>query len=185
MLIILDYMDYLLEKSASRFNRHSEINLLVKRTLASACVTSCLEPKSFVRSDGKRLDGMTSVPWSRGKALVWDVTVVDSLSRSRAGSPHLAVEEAEKKKLAKYKEISNSGSIFQPVVFDTQGNYGPETLSFLDKLLNKLISTTSETRARSFFVQKQSILLLRLHPPAPPAQHKSACILGILNVDTN
>ena len=112
---------------------------------------------------------MTSVPWSRGKALVWDVTVVDSLSRSRVGSPHLAVEEAAKKKLAKYKEISNSGSIFQPVVFDTQGNYGPETLSFLDELLNKLISTTSETRARSFFCSKT------FDPPAPPASSCSAC----------
>ena len=54
MLIILDYMDYLVEKSASRFNRHSEINSLVKRTLASAGVTSFVEPKGLVRSDGKR-----------------------------------------------------------------------------------------------------------------------------------
>ena len=131
--------------------------------------------RGLVRSDVKRPVGMTSVPWSRGKAFVWDVTVVDPLSRGRAGSPHFAVEEAEKK-LAKYNEISNSGFIFQPVAFDTQDNYGPEKSTFLDELLKRVISTTSETRARSYIFQKLSIL---------PQQHNSFCVPGTLNDDSN
>ena len=128
-------------KTASKFNGHSEIKFFVKKTLASAGVTSCLEQKGLVRSDWKRPDGMT---WSRGKALVRDVTVVGLLSRGRAGSLHLAVEEAEKKQ-ATDREISDSGFIFQPVTFDTQGNYARETSILLNELLKSVIFTTYET----------------------------------------
>ena len=75
---------------------------------------------------------------------------MDLLSRGCGGSPHLAVEEAEKKKLAKYTEISKSNFIFQLVAFDTQGNYGTETSIFLDEMLKRVTSTAFEKRARSF-----------------------------------
>ena len=86
-------------------------------------------------------------------------------------TPHLAVEEAEKKKLAKYKDLQQR--LYLP---DTQGNYVPETSTFRGELLKRAISTIYETRAQSFFVQKLSILL---------QQHNSACILGTLNDDSN
>ena len=34
------------------------------------------------RSDGKRPDGASTVPWERGKLLVWDVTCPDTLAPS-------------------------------------------------------------------------------------------------------
>jgi len=34
------------------------------------------EPHGLVRSDGKRPDGLTLVPWKGGKPLAWDVTAV-------------------------------------------------------------------------------------------------------------
>jgi len=38
------------------------------------------------RSDGKRPDGLTLVPWQSGRSLVWDVTVVCPLADSYVAS---------------------------------------------------------------------------------------------------
>ena len=86
-------------KSAARFSRHTAINDLVKRTMSSAGVPCVLEPTGLTRGDGKRPDGLTTVPWSRGQSLLWDVTVVDALSPGRSGALVIsATEEAEARK---------------------------------------------------------------------------------------
>ena len=41
-----------------------------------------LEPASLSRSDGKRPDGLSIVPWTRGRALMWDFTCPDTLALS-------------------------------------------------------------------------------------------------------
>ena len=40
------------------------------------------EPVGLTRQDGKRPDGLTLIPWQRGKPLTWDVTVVSTLAAS-------------------------------------------------------------------------------------------------------
>ena len=54
------------------------MNEAIQRSLGLAHVTSVLEPVGLDRGDGKRPDGLTVFPWEFGKALVWDVTVVDT-----------------------------------------------------------------------------------------------------------
>ena len=66
--------------SGGRHSRHGAINEVVKRALCSANLQAIREPPGVNRGDGKRPDGMTMVPWSHGKPLVWDVTVVDSVA---------------------------------------------------------------------------------------------------------
>uniref|UniRef100_A0A1X7U8Q8 Uncharacterized protein n=1 Tax=Amphimedon queenslandica TaxID=400682 RepID=A0A1X7U8Q8_AMPQE len=65
-----------------RFHRHAAVSEVLHRALSSAGISSTLEPSGHSRSDGKQLDGMTLVPWERGKPLVWDATVPDSLATS-------------------------------------------------------------------------------------------------------
>ncbi|XP_019850978.1 PREDICTED: uncharacterized protein LOC109581361 [Amphimedon queenslandica] len=88
-----------------RFHRHAAINDVLHRALSSAGIPSCLEPSGLSRSDGKRPDGLTLVPWERGKPLVWDATVPDTLApsyRSVAVSNSGAVAAlAESKKTSK------------------------------------------------------------------------------------
>ena len=67
-------------KSAGRFSRHATLNSLIKQTLGSLDLPSMLEPRGLYRTDGKRPDGVTMIPWEMGKQLVWDVTVVDALA---------------------------------------------------------------------------------------------------------
>ena len=70
-------------KSAGRFSRHATLNSLIKQTLGSLDLPSMLETRGLYRTDGKRPDGVTMIPWEMGKQLVWDVTVVDTPAPSR------------------------------------------------------------------------------------------------------
>ena len=54
------------KKSAGRPARHAELNSIIKRALASADIPSKLEPPVLARDDGKRVDGMTLIQWSKG-----------------------------------------------------------------------------------------------------------------------
>ena len=56
------------------------INDIVCRALTSADVPSSKEPMGLLRSDARRPDGLTLVPWSNGKMLTWDATVTDTLA---------------------------------------------------------------------------------------------------------
>ena len=76
-------------KSAGRYSRHATLNSLMKQTLGSLDLPAMLEPRGLYRTDGKRPDGVTMIPWEMGKQLVWDVTVVDALAPSRLNQDFL------------------------------------------------------------------------------------------------
>ena len=48
---------------------------IIARCLSSAGVPVSKEPSGLSRSDGKRPDGLTLIPWRAGRSLIWDVTV--------------------------------------------------------------------------------------------------------------
>ena len=89
-------------KSAGRGARHSTINSIVKTALNSAEIPSRLEPQGLARDDGKRPDGVTSMPWKNGRCLIWDVTCPDTLAASyldkAVSGPGVVATEAETKK---------------------------------------------------------------------------------------
>ena len=62
--------------------RHAAVNDIVKRSLDSARIPSHLEPSGLHRSDGRRPDGTSIVPWKEGRALVWDATCPNTLAPS-------------------------------------------------------------------------------------------------------
>ena len=66
----------LLSFSAGHHFHHAMLNGILHRPLSSANVPSWLEPTGFDRADGKHPDGITMVPWSNGRLLVWDATYV-------------------------------------------------------------------------------------------------------------
>ena len=92
--------------SKGRHSRHAAINDTIKRSLNAAKIPCLLEPDGLYRSDGKRLDGATMVPWCDGKVLVWDATCPDTLAPSYSSLATREVgavaEEAERRKKAKY-----------------------------------------------------------------------------------
>ena len=52
--------------SKGRHSRHAALNDILKRTLESAKIPYHLEPSGLFRSDGKRPDGASIVPWKGG-----------------------------------------------------------------------------------------------------------------------
>lgn len=152
------------QKSAGRFFRHSSLNDIVRRALNTINVPSVLEPVGLARDDGKRPDGMTLVPWERGRALVWDATCVDTLAPShlsgtitKAGA---AAEAAENAKRRKYEVLSDD-YIFAPLGVETLGPWGPSTKSFLKKITPLLIDAAGDKRAGSFLAQRISLAIQR------------------------
>ena len=94
------------------FARHAFFNDFIRRSLASVGVPSVLEPAGLSETDGKRPDGVTAIPWQRGKPLVWDVTFVDSLVPSRAQQQGSFSTEAETRKTLKYANNEEREYIF-------------------------------------------------------------------------
>ncbi|CAH2262710.1 jg11285 [Pararge aegeria aegeria] len=113
-------------RSAGRFSRHSTINDII-RSLATAHVRAVLEPIGLARSDGKRPDGMTLIPWMLGKSLVWDATCVDTLAASHIQATSsmvgAAATSAEQAKRRKYENLDSS-FIFVPFGVETLGPWG-------------------------------------------------------------
>ena len=97
--------------SAGRHCRYAMLNDILHRALSSANVPSQLEPTGLDRADGKRPDGITMVPWSNGRLLVWDATCVDTFAPSHlsmtASEVCAAANQAEQTKIKKYSYITS------------------------------------------------------------------------------
>jgi hypothetical protein len=152
------------KKSAGRHSRHSQVNDLIRRACASAGTPAILEPPGMLRSDGKRPDGVTLIPWKRGRQLVWDFTCCHTMapshlamSSSEAGK---AANEAERLKSLKYQELSQNYS-FVPFCVETMGAWGTSALKLARELGERIQATTGEPRSTAFFIQAVSMAIQR------------------------
>jgi len=91
-------------------HRHHVINDLIWRALFKAGLPSIKESHGLLRSDNKRPDGLTLIPWRDGRCTTCDVTVTDivvpsylNISSACAAS---AAEAAAKRKEDKYTDIA-------------------------------------------------------------------------------
>ena len=136
-----------------------------------------LEPRRLYRSDGKRPDGVTMIPWKISKQLVWDVTVVDALAPSRLNqgslcNPGTTATEAEARKIEKYRELIDNGYIFQPVALEVQGFLTESSEIFITRLCKILYRSHDNQRAGSFLKQRISMAL---------QIGNAACVLGTVS----
>ena len=60
------------KKNSSRILRHNALNDIIHRSFLRASVPAVKEPPGLMRSDGKRPDGATQIPWVSGKCLGCD-----------------------------------------------------------------------------------------------------------------
>ena len=150
--------------SKGRHSRHASINDIIKRALESAKVPCHLEPTGLFRSDGKRPDGASIVPWKCGKVLVWDATCPDTLAPSHSS---LAVREAgavaadaEYKKTQKYTHLSSSHN-FVPIAVETLGVFGKDAHSFFKEVARRVKLATDDDFAYQSLVQRISVAVQR------------------------
>ena len=146
-------------KSAGRYSRHATLNFLIKQTLGSLDLPLMLEPRGLYRTDGKRPDGVTMIPWEMGKQVLWDVTIVDALAPSRLNKgslcrPGTTATEAEARKIEKYCELINNGYIFQQMALEVQGSFVKSNEIFITRLCKMLCRSHDDQRDDSFLRQQ-------------------------------
>ena len=114
---------------------------------------------------------MTLIPWSRGKPVTWDVTVVNPLAQSYlhlGGStftPGAAAEHAATRKEAKYSRLPSS-YLFQPVAFECLGAINTSGAEFISDIGRLLGETTGERRSTEFLFQRLSVAVQRFNSVA-------------------
>ncbi|GAV08577.1 hypothetical protein RvY_18243 [Ramazzottius varieornatus] len=120
---------------------------MIHRALTSCQVHNIREPNGLLRDDGRRPDGLKLVPWCQGKALAWDVTVVDTLAQTYLqGSTErvgFAANQAEEKKQSKYVELEGR-YLFCAVGFETFGVFGKGARDLIQKIGKKIMDRTAE-----------------------------------------
>ena len=150
-------------KSLGRHPRHMAINDIIKRSLASAKVSAHLEPAGICRSDGKRPDGATIMPWKSGRVLVWDATCPDTFAPSHL---QLAIREAgavadqAERKKDKYAELAATHH-FVPVAIETMGVFGKEAEAFFIELGRRIREETGEPLSFHYLLQRIAVAVQR------------------------
>jgi len=124
-----------------------------------------LEPTSLSRSDGKRPDGLTIMPWKHGRCMVWDVTCPDTLApihlnRAVTG-PSAVASFAEVNTRLKYDETRRT-HVFIPIAVESMGAVGEdgflgELEGFLRELGARIMYVSKEPRSFEFLMQRVSV----------------------------
>ena len=124
------------------------------------------EPHGLARSDGKRPDGLTLIPWRAGRSATWDVTVTDTLAASYVTDTSrcaaAAAEAAASRKEAKYASISQT-HLFFPLAFETLGPINQVGHDFISALGHRTTLVTDDPRETSFLYQRLSVALQRFN----------------------
>ncbi|CAG9109033.1 unnamed protein product [Plutella xylostella] len=154
-------------KCAGRFPRHHALNDLIKRAMVMANIPCVLEPPGLSRTDGKRPDGLTLVPWERGRSLLWDATCVSTFAASHlAGTARVAgsaAENAARLKHQKYTDLKNR-YLFVPVAVETSGVWGGEAKALIRDLGRRIASRGHDRRSGSYLAQRLSLAIQRVAP---------------------
>jgi len=152
--------------ASARQSRHSAINDIIARAVSATGVPISKEPLGIFKDSLMRPDGITLVPWSKGKNLAWDATIASSLadsyieaSSARAGS---ASESAANRKESKYSGLLQE-YIFQPVALESLGVASSSTALFLSDLGRRISLVSGESREELFLRQSLSVCLQRFN----------------------
>src|SRR5581483_9627561 len=152
------------KKNLGVIPRHSTANDVIARALRSAEIPCIREPTGCSRADGKHPDGMTLIPWERGRSLVWDFTCRDSFAPSylsqTSSFPGRAAELAEKDKNKKYSFLTNQ-FVFVPIAIETSGVWGKLGIKFIKQLGTRIKNVTGQPASTSFLIQRLSISVQR------------------------
>ena len=146
------------KRSAGRHPRHSELNDTIWRALQRAQIPSTKEPTGLSRSEHKRPDGVTMIPWAQGRCLTWDVTSPDTLVASHLAES--AVRAGSAKKMAKYAQIAITHA-FVPLAFESLGAWGVQCQQFVSELGRRITTATDDARETSYLRQRLSIAVQR------------------------
>src|SRR6218665_752815 len=119
-------------------------------TSLHADIPNSKEPPGLLRTNGKRPDGATLVPWSKGKYTTWDCTSIHTcaasyipLTSATAGS---AAELAASRKVTKYADFPATHN-FVPIAIESLGPVNTAGLEFTKELGHRITVATGDPTA--------------------------------------
>ena len=128
---------------------------------------SSKELPGLIRTDGKRPDGATLVPWARGRYIAWDFTAIHTCAASyihlSSSVPGGAAEHAADRKCNKYATLPASHE-FVPIAVETLGPINRAGREFLVELGRRGAAVSGEPRAYLF--QRLSVCTQRFNAVA-------------------
>ena len=149
-----------------RAPRHAIINDVVYRALIRAGIPSVKEPSGLSRSDGRRPDGLTLIPWNAGRSLIWDATVADTVAATHLPITSLsagaAAEAAAVRKISKYADLTTD-YIFLPLAFESLGPISLDAQIFIKQLGRRVSESSGDRREGSFLFQRLSMAIQRFN----------------------
>ena len=150
---------------------HSAINDVIKRSLGAAKILAHLEPMRICRSDRKRPDWATVLPWRSGRILVWDATCPDTFARSHidlaARGAGAVADQAEERKKTKHAELATT-HLFIPLAVKTTRVFGSEAWAFFREL-SQIQHESGEPLAHQYLLQRIAVAV---------QQGNAAAVLG-------
>ncbi len=151
-------------RDPGRLPRHTALNDVVYRALASAGVAAILEPRGLDRGDGRRPDGITIYPFRQGKMLAWDATCVNTFSSTHliecAANAGAAASSAEARKRQRYADLGQRYD-FVPLTVETTGVLGPAFNELIKDLGRRIRERTGEHRETEWLRQRVSLAVIR------------------------
>jgi len=158
------------ERSCDARSRFHVISAALRCALhvafSSAGLPVTKQPSGLFRSDGKRPDVLTFVPWSSSKASCWDVTITcplaDSYVTAAVRESGAAAELAASCKEDKYAALDGR-YIFEPIDIETLGVFNTSARQLLSNLGRKISESTGEAREASSLFQRCSVLVQRFN----------------------
>ena len=140
------------------------LNDILWRAIKRAQIPAVKEPTGLSRTDGKRPDGATLLPWAKGKPLAWDVTVPDTYADSHiaqsATTPCATADQAANKKTAKYQHLAST-HLFFPVAIETSGAYNNLAIELIQEIGKSTALVTLDQRESMYLFQRLSIAIQR------------------------
>ena len=136
------------KRSMARHQRHSMVNDIIWRAVKHAKVPAHKEPTDLVLQNGKRPDGATLIPWSRGKALAWDVTIPDTYTMSHIQSTcvDFGSADAGRMKTLKYQDL-NATHIFYSIAIETAGSWDDQAKELIEEIGRRSAQKTDDQRS--------------------------------------
>jgi hypothetical protein len=157
---------FVCKRASNRTTRHWALNDIVWRAFTSAGIPAIKEPPGLARTDGKRPDGLSLIPWHGGKSVTWDVTVVCALANSyvelAAREAGAVAEHAAANKIDKYSSLP-ACYIFEPVAVDNLGTLNSSAIVFLSDLGRRISSITGNNNETTFLFQRISVAIQRFN----------------------
>ena len=143
-------------KSTPRHIRHSQLNDIIWRAVKKAQIPASKEPIRLLRHDGKRPDGATLVPWTRGRTFAWDVTLLDTFTASHiqftSSSACAAADKAAANKTANYVELTSTHH-FVSIAVETSGAWSPQSTEFIEEFGRRISTITNEPLEMAYLFQ--------------------------------